>query len=495
MSQTHLEEQNQHQIRLAKLEELKGMGLNVYPSKFARTHKTYELHEEYASLENGVYTENNVALAGRIMSIRNSGMFIDMHDDSGKIQVYTDVKNAPVEILNILKNLDLGDFIGVHGIVRRTPRGELTVNTSKVELLSKALLPMPDTYYGLNDVETRYRQRYIDLIVNENSRHVLRARSIIISGVRNVLIERGYLEVETPMLHPIAGGAIAKPFVTHHNALDMQLYLRIAPELYLKRLIVGGLSERVFEINRCFRNEGISTRHNPEFTSLELYEAYADYNDMMDISEAIIQRVCELTNKSMEITFGDKTINLQGPWPRKSMSELVKEHTGVDFMHITSNSEAHEVAKKLGVSLKGNEPWGKVMEVVFGEKVEHHLIQPIHVTDLPRDISPLAKCHHHDARITERFETYMNGWEISNGFSELNDPLDQKDRFLDQVQAKEDGDDEAHAMDHDFITALEYAMPPTGGLGIGLDRLTMILTNSHSIREVIAFPTLKHKHD
>ncbi|MBN9542524.1 MAG: lysine--tRNA ligase [Alphaproteobacteria bacterium] len=495
MSNSHSEEQSQHQVRLAKLEELKSLGINVYPSKFARTHKTVELHEVYASLENGVYTEDEVMVAGRVMSIRNSGMFIDLHDDSGKLQVYTDVKNAPEHVLQVLRNLDLGDFIGARGIVRRTPRGELTVNTLEVNLLSKALLPLPDSYYGLQDVETRYRQRYIDLIINENSRNVLRARSVIISGVRNYLLEHGFLEVETPMLHPIAGGAIAKPFVTHHNTLGIDLYLRIAPELYLKRLIVGGLSERVFEINRCFRNEGISTRHNPEFTSLELYQAYADYHDMISISEGIIQRVCELTNSSMQINFGDKVIDLSGPWPRKSMAELVREKTGVDFLTINSQTEAHEVAKRLGVHLKGNEPWGKVLETIFGEKVEHELIQPTHVTDLPRDISPLAKCKIDDPRLTERFETYMNGWEISNGFSELNDPMDQKDRFMQQVEAKDAGDDEAHEMDHDFITSLEYALPPTGGLGIGLDRLVMILTNSHSIREVIAFPTLKPKND
>ena len=482
---------DQHEIRLTKLNELQKLGVDVYPARFKRNSKTSSLHDKYKDLENAVVTEDLVSIAGRIMSIRNSGMFIDLHDDSGKIQVYTDIKQISPENYEIISRLDLGDFIGVTGIIRRTPRGELSVNMHEIAILAKALYPLPDKYYGLHDTEIRYRQRYIDLISNPESKNILIQRSIITSEIRNVLLSGGFLEVETPMLHHIAGGAIAKPFVTHHNALDIDLYLRIAPELYLKQLIVGGLSEKIFEINRCFRNEGISTRHNPEFTSLELYQAYADYNDMIAIAELIIKSVCKKANNNLVIKFGEIDIDFESNWQRRSMSDLVKEHTGIDFIAIKSDEKAREAAKSLGIELKGYETWGKVLEIVFGEKAEHHLIQPTHVTDLPKDISPLSKAHLHDPRLTERFETYIFGWEIANGFSELNDPIEQRERFMQQMQDRDSGNDEAHSMDEAFLTALSYGMPPTGGLGIGIDRLVMIMTNSHSIREVIAFPTLK----
>lgn len=488
-----LKDHNYYQIRLAKLEELKSLGIEVYPSIASRTHKAEDLHKGYQNLENGITTQDNVAICGRIMSIRNSGMFIDLYDDSGKIQIYSDLKNLTQINLQILNNLDIGDFISVSGIVRRTPRGELTINSKDFTLLAKALLPFPEKYHGLSDIEMRYRQRYIDLIANPESKVVLLKRSKIISKIRNILLEKDFLEVETPMLHPIAGGAIAKPFLTHHNALSTNLYLRIAPELYLKKLIIGNLSEKIFEINRCFRNEGISTRHNPEFTSLELYQAYADYTKMMEVAEDIIKSVCQEVNNTLQVKFLDKELDFSAPWPRKSMASLVKEITSVDFMEIKTDAEACKVARSLGVSVTGKESWGKVLEMVFGEKVEEYLIQPIHVTHLPKDISPLSKVDPKDSRLTERFETYINGWEISNGFSELNDPIDQRERFLQQVQSKEGGDEEAHEMDEDFLTSLNYAMPPTGGLGIGIDRLVMIMTNSSSIREVIAFPTLKPK--
>lgn len=484
-------ENEQELTRLKKLETIRKEGINPFPSKVKRTHKNADIHAKYEYLEKGNLTEDIVTVAGRVMSIRNNGMFIDLFDDSGKIQIYSDIKNHQDTI--ILENLDIGDFVEITGLIRRTPRGELTVNSTRIRLLAKAMLPLPEKHHGLVDVETRYRQRYVDLISNEKSRDTLLKRCLVISHFRETLNDLGFLEVETPMLHPIAGGAIAKPFVTHHNTLDMRLYLRIAPELYLKRLIVGGLSEKLYEINRCFRNEGISTRHNPEFTSLELYQAYADYNNMIDIAEHLIKQTCQRLHNAETVEFNGKTISFEGPFSRKSMVQLVFEKTGIDFMQIHTAEEARQKAKEIGVKLKGNEPWGKVVEIVFGERVEEDLIQPIHVTDLPTDISPLAKEQEGEPRLTERFETYINGWEIANGFSELNDPAVQHDRFLAQVQSKESGDEEAHDMDLDFINALKYAMPPTGGLGIGLDRLAMILTDSQSIREVIAFPTLKCK--
>lgn len=481
------------QIRLNKLDEVRKLGIEPYPSDFRKSAKAKDILTKHANLTPGEKTEDFVSVAGRVMSIRNSGMFIDLHDDSDKIQVFSHKSNLSELQQELLKTLDLGDIIGVKGIVRSTPRGEITVDSSEVILLSKSLLTLPEKYHGLQDVEIRYRQRYVDLIVNEKSREILRKRSAIISALRSYLVDLEFLEVETPMLHPIPGGAIAKPFITHHNTLDMELYLRIAPELYLKKLLVGGLSEKIFEINRCFRNEGISTRHNPEFTSIEIYQAYVSFEEMIDLTENVINSIVKKVNGSNEVTYGDKTLHFTSPWKRDSMSNLVLEKTGVDFMKIHSNEEAREAATKLGVKIEKSFGWGKSLEAVFAEKVEDSLIDPIHITHLPTEISPLAKVCSHDPRITERFETYINGWEIANGFSELNDPIDQHNRFKQQDAARSAGDDEAHHIDLDFITALEYAMPPAGGLGIGLDRLVMILTNSLSIREVIAFPTMRHK--
>jgi lysyl-tRNA synthetase class 2 len=477
--------------RMSKFEALVKEGINPFPSKVERTHKNADIHAQYEHLENGQETTDDVIVVGRVMSMRNSGMFIDIYDVTGKIQIYSSIEDNPHQL--IFDNLDIGDFIEVLGNVKRTKRGEISICSKRIKMIAKALLPLPEKHHGLVDVETRYRQRYVDLISNELSRTTLLQRSRIISNCRKILEEKGFLEVETPMLHPIAGGAIAKPFVTFHNALDSNFYLRIAPELYLKRLIVGGLSENIFEINRCFRNEGISTRHNPEFTTLELYKAYADYQDMIDITEAIVKDACQKLHNTEIIEFGETTLNFEGKWRRVSMIDLVKEKTGIDFLTIHTDAEAQEKARSIGVKIKGNEPWGKIVEMIFGEKAEKDLIQPTHVTDIPADISPLSKEREDDPRLTERFETYINGWEIANGFSELNNPMVQHDRFAAQVNSKEAGDDEAHSMDHDFINALKYAMPPTGGLGIGLDRLCMLLTNSPSIREVIAFPTLKHK--
>lgn len=477
--------------RLNKLKAIREMGLNAYPSKFEKSHWTGDILEKYNSLEAGEETQDSVRVAGRIMAMRNSGMFIDLHDYKGKIQVFSHKDILAEEDLPLLKQLDVGDIIGVEGTVRRTPRGEITINATRVTHLSKALIPLPEKYHGLTDVEVRYRQRYIDLIMNAQTRHTLQTRARIVAEIRRFLVERDFSEVETPMLHPIAGGAVAKPFTTYHNTLDTNLYLRIAPELYLKRLIIGGLSEKVFEINRCFRNEGISTRHNPEFTTLELYEAYADYNDMITLTETLVASVVEKIHGSTKLTYQEKEIDFTPPWPRKGMLDLVFQETKIQFLDFDSLEEAKKTAQSLQVDVSACDCWGKVVEAVFAEKVEPNLIQPTHVTDYPRDISPLAKVHPENDRLTERFETFINGWEVANAFSELVDPIDQSARFEEQVTAKEGGDEEAHAMDKDFITALEHAMPPTGGLGVGIDRLVMLLTDSPSIRDVIAFPTLR----
>jgi lysyl-tRNA synthetase class 2 len=482
------------QSRLVKLKSLLEKGIHPYPSTFRSTHSLKTIQESYQHLENGQETQDTVIVSGRLYTIRNSGMFMDLRDPFTKIQVFCHDNETPAEAMALLPLLDMGDFIGVEGIVRRTPRGELTINARKITFLGKALLPMPEKYHGLTDVETRYRQRYLDLLINEEARVTLRQRNALMTALRQFLTGQGFMEVETPMLHPIAGGALARPFKTHHNALDMELFLRIAPELYLKRLIVGGLSDKIFEMNRCFRNEGLSTRHNPEFTQVELYWAYADYNDMMDLTEQAIQSVAQVVFETTDRTFGDQTLSFKAPWVRKSMCGLIEEKTQKNFLMYHSAQEAIQAAKEIGVSVKPGSSWGKVVEAVFEHHVEGTLIQPTHVTELPLDISPLAKQHPHDPRLTERFESFINGWEVANGFSELNDPLDQRERFEQQLHNRDAGDDEAHAMDDDFICSLEYGLPPTGGLGIGIDRLAMLMTNSHSIRDVIAFPTMRPVH-
>ncbi|HLY56895.1 MAG TPA: lysine--tRNA ligase [Stellaceae bacterium] len=479
------------QSRLEKLEALKRLGINAYPYGFAPSAAAAELQQRYADLAPDEKTEVEVAVAGRIRTIRNSGMFIDLHDNTGKIQIFCHKQFLSPEQLELVRLLDIGDMLGVTGLVRRTKAGELTVDARRIEILAKALLPLPEKYHGLQDVETRYRQRYLDLIMNPETRATLRARSAIVTTLRTAMIERGFLEVETPMLHTLAGGASARPFVTHHNALDMDLYLRIAPELHLKRLIVGGLADAVFEINRNFRNEGISPRHNPEFTMMELYKAYADYNDMAELAESLFERAAVAATGGTKVTYGDHQIEFRGPYPRRSMTELVRDETGADFLTIDGADAARAAARALQVPLEGNEPWGNVVEAVFGHRVEHRLIHPTIVTDLPRDISPLAKVHRHDPRLTERFEIFVNGIEIANAFSELTDPLDQFDRFAAQLDRREGGDEEAQPFDTDYVTALEYGLPPTGGMGIGIDRLVMLLTNSASIRDVIIFPTMR----
>jgi lysyl-tRNA synthetase, class II len=478
-------------VRIGKRDRLKALGFEPYPYSFERTHEAEDLERRYGGLAAGAETEDRVRVAGRIRAMRNSGMFIDLHDASGKIQIFCHQDLVGSEGTEIVRLLDIGDLIGVEGLVRRTPRGELTINASAVTVLAKALRPLPEKYHGLADVELRYRQRYLDLIMNPQSRDTLRLRSRVVAAIRRFLPARGYLEVETPMMHTIPGGASAKPFVTHHNALDLDLYLRIAPELHLKRLVVGGLADKVFEINRNFRNEGISPRHNPEFTMLELYEAYVDYTAMMALTEQLITTVAEAVLGKLRIEYTGTAIDLSPPWPRRSMTELVHAATGVDFLAIDDAAAAREAAASLGATLAGGENWGQALEATFAARVEDTLIQPIHVTGFPRDISPLAKADRNDRRLVERFETYIYGWEIANAFSELNDPQDQRERFEAQMRARALGDEEAQPPDEDYVTALEYGLPPCGGLGIGIDRLVMLLTDSPSIRDVIAFPTLR----
>jgi len=479
--------------RLAKLEELRRLGCNPYPNEFARDTEARDLERRYAALAPGAETADRVAVAGRIRAIRNSGMFVDLHDASGKIQVFNHKTNLAAEEFALVRLMDLGDIIGVEGFVRRTPRGELTVNSQRVVMLAKALLPLPEKFHGLADLEMRYRQRYLDLIMSEESRLTLRRRSEIVAALRRRLLAHGYLEVETPMLHAIPGGASAKPFVTHHNALDLELYLRIAPELHLKRLLVGGLSEKLFEINRNFRNEGLSPRHNPEFTSLELYAAYVDYRAMMGLAEELIAGVAADVLGATRISYGGRDIELAPPWPRRSMAELVQERTGIDFLAIDDDVAARRAARSLGAEVHETSGWGRALEAAFGATVENDLVSPVHVTGFPREVSPLAKADPADARLTERFETYINGWEVANAFSEINDPQDQRARFEAQMRDRAQGDEEAQRLDEDFVAALEYGMPPAGGLGIGIDRLVMLLTDSPSIRDVIAFPTLRPK--
>ncbi len=481
------------QARIDKLDSWRKLGMNPFPHHFDKSHTNAELQTQYQVLENGVETEDRVSVAGRVMALRNSGMFIDLQDPSGKIQVFSHKENLSPEQMEALKLVDIGDIIGAEGTIRRTPRGELSVKNTAFRILGKSVLPLPEKYHGLTDIETRYRQRYLDLIMNPESRETLVKRSKIVSEIRKLLESKGFLEVETPMLQTIAGGAAAKPFVTHHNTLDIDMYLRIAPELYLKRLIVGGISEKVFELNRNFRNEGISPRHNPEFTMLELYQAYADYHDMMDLTEEIVTTAAQNVLGTLKITFQGQEIDLTRPWARKTMIECVKEATGVDFSEIKTDADARDKARELLVEVEDYETWGSVVEQIFEERVEDKLIQPIHIIDYPREISPLAKEHRDNPRLVERFETRINGWEVSNAFSELNNPLDQRERFEAQLEQREHGDDEAHQMDEDYVTALEYGMPPAGGLGVGIDRLIMLLTDSANIRDVIAFPTLKPK--
>ena len=478
--------------RLAKLKTLQEKGYNPYPYKFEPNAYAADLQEKYKDLETGADTEDRVTIAGRAMAVRNSGMFIDLKDKSGKIQVFCHKNHLPEEDLERLKCLDVGDIVGVTGYIRRTPRGELSVAAEKFDIIAKSLQPLPEKFHGLTDVEARYRQRYVDFIMNDDSRKIFETRCRITSAIRRYFEEHGFLEVETPMLHPIMGGANAKPFITHHNALDMDLYLRIAPELYLKRLVVGGF-DRVFEIGRNFRNEGIDKSHNPEFTALEAYQAYADYNTMAELIPDLLAYVAKSVLGTTEVEFNGHKIDLGKPFARKSIVDLVKEYAGIDLMQAKTLEEAQAMAKSAGVDASECTSWGKVVQEVFDAKVETNLIDPILVMDMPRDVSPLAKTHRSNPRLVEHFDAYVAGMEMGCAYSELSNPLEQRERFEAQVAAREAGDDEAQMLDEDFVTALENGFPPSGGMGMGIDRLAIFLTGAETIRDVIAFPTLRKR--
>ena len=488
---TETEINEQRQVRIEKMQKMMEAGIKPFGHRFAWTHHAQEIAEQLDALEAG---ETEVKLAGRIMAIRGHGKtaFLDLMDKSGKIQLYVRKDVLGEENYALVKLMDIGDIIGVTGTAFRTHMGEVSIRTLGLEILSKALRPLPEKWHGLKDVEMRYRQRYVDLIVNPDVRQTFMQRSYIIRSVREILDNRDFLEVETPIMHSIAGGAAARPFITYHNALDMDLYLRIAPELYLKRLIVGGL-ERVYELGRVFRNEGIDIKHNPEFTMVEIYQAYADFNDLMDLTETIVSQTAQKVLGTMKITYEGTEIDFTPPWERLTMIEAVAKYTGVDFTDVTDIAIAREMADSIKVPYKENFGVGKIINACFDEHVEDKLIQPTFITGHPKEISPLAKSSEANPEITDRFEGYVYGRELCNGFTELNDPLDQKERFLKQVEERENGDEEANMMDEDFVTALEYGLPPTGGLGIGIDRLVMFLTNSTSIRDVLLFPHMRQK--
>lgn len=478
--------------RLAKLRTLQEKGYNPYPYKFVPNAFAADLQEKYKDLEAGVDTEDRVTIAGRAMAVRNTGMFIDIKDRSGKIQAFCHKNHLSEEELERLKCLDVGDIVGISGYVRRTPRGELSIAAEKFDIIAKSLQPLPEKFHGLTDIEARYRQRYVDFIMNDESREIYRKRCAITSAIRRYFEENGFLEVETPMLHPIMGGANAKPFVTHHNTLDMDLFLRIAPELYLKKLVVGGF-DKVFEIGRNFRNEGVDKTHNPEFTALEAYQAYADYNDMAELIPSLLAYVAKAVNGTTKITVNGTEIDLAQPFVRKSMLELVKDATGIDFLEAKDVEEAKALAKSIGVDASDCISWGKVVSEVFDERVEANLIQPTLVMDMPRDISPLAKTHRSNPRLVEHFDAYVAGMEMGCAYSELSNPLEQRERFEAQSADREKGDDEAQMLDEDFVNALENGFPPSGGMGMGVDRLAILLTGAETIRDVIAFPTLRRK--
>ncbi len=470
--------------RLDKYEELKEKDLTKYGEKFETTHKSVEIENKFEKLE-----DKKVVIAGRLLAVRTHGKasFADLMDMEGKIQLYISVDDVGEERYEFFQDLDMGDIVGIEGIVFKTNRGQVTLKVKKFSLLTKSLRPLPEKFHGLKDKDLRYRQRYLDLIVNPEVKETFLQRSEIIRKTRKFFEDKGFLEVETPMMHPVPGGATARPFVTHHNTLDMDLYLRIAPELYLKRLIVGGF-EKVFEINRNFRNEGMSYKHNPEFTMMELYEAYADYEDMMEITQELVSKVADQVVGTTTITYEDTEIDLSPPWNKIKMVDAVKEYTGFDYYSFSNDSQARKAARELGVEIEDGATKGEVLNNIFEEKVEEKLIQPTFVLDYPLDVSPLAKRKENESDFTYRFEAFIFAREIANAFSELNDPVEQRKRFEKQI---EKNDDLTRMLDEDFIKALEYGMPPTGGLGIGLDRLIMLLTDSSSIRDVILFPTMR----
>ena len=486
---TEIEINEQMQNRIDKMHKIEEHGWRPFGHRFEWTHRSADVKEQFEALAEA---EAEVKLAGRVMAIRGHGKtcFMDMQDKTGRMQLYVRKDVLGEEDYSLVKMMDIGDTIGVTGIPFRTHMGEISIKVVKMEMLSKSLRPLPEKWHGLKDIETRYRQRYVDLIVNPEVRDTFVKRSQIIRSVREVLDSHDFLEVETPILNTIAGGAAARPFISYHNALDMQVYMRIAPELYLKRLIVGGM-DRVYELGRVFRNEGIDNRHNPEFTSVEIYQAFADYRDMMDLTEEVVVKTALKVLGTTKITYEGVEIELASPWKRISMIDAVKEYSGKDFTNVTDLEEARAIAKELNVAIEPTFGIGKIINACFEEYVEDKLIQPTFITGHPKEISPLAKSNPDNPEITDRFEAYIYGREICNGFTELNDPIDQRERFLKQVEERANGDEEANMMDEDFVNALEYGLPPTGGLGIGIDRLVMFLTDSSTIRDVLFFPTMK----
>ena len=476
-------------IRREKLEELQQQGKDPFEiTKFIKTHSSGDIRNNYETLE-----QKDVTIAGRLMAKRIMGKasFCHIQDEKGKIQCYVSTNDLGEENYKEFKTYDIGDIVGITGFVFKTKTEEISVHAKKISLLAKSLRPLPEKFHGLKDTDLRYRQRYVDLIVNPEVKETFLLRTKLIKEIRRILDEKGYLEVETPILNTILGGANARPFITHHNTLDIDMYLRIANELYLKRLIVGGF-EKVYEMGRMFRNEGMDIKHNPEFTCIELYSAYQDYHDMMDITEEIISTMAKNVLGTTKITYQGTEIDLTPGWRRITMIDSIKEETGIDFNEINTDEEAMQVAKKLGVEIDPIKTTrGEIINQIFEAKVEETLIQPTFICDYPVEVSPLTKRKPSDKRLTERFELFIGAREYANAYSELNDPIDQYGRFLKQVEAREAGDEEANMMDDDFIMALEYGMPPTGGLGIGVDRLIMLLTDSVSIRDVLLFPTMK----
>jgi lysyl-tRNA synthetase class 2 len=478
--------------RRRKVDALWEAGINPYPNDFKPTHTSADLFNEYGAIQDIPEQATTFVVAGRIIARRSFGKaaFVQLQDRKGRMQIYVRKDVLGDEAFENFDSFDIGDIVGAEGWPFRTKTGDLSLHVTSIRLMTKSLLPLPEKFHGLTDVETRYRQRYVDLIVNPEAREVFINRSKVINLIREFMVKNDFLEVETPMMHQIPGGATARPFVTHHNALDMQLYLRIAPELYLKRLVVGGF-ERVFEINRNFRNEGISIRHNPEFTMMEFYQAYATFEDLMDYTEKLLCHVAMELLGTLELSYQGHTISFNRPWKRLTVLEAILEYGDIDAKNLADRDLAYAYAKSIGLDLPEDIGYGKLVTEIFEEVAETKLIQPTFITAYPTEVSPLSRKNDGDPEIVDRFELFIAGRELANAFSELNDPVDQKERFLAQVAAKDKGDEEAHYMDEDYIRALEYGMPPTAGEGIGIDRLVMLLTDSASIRDVILFPQLR----
>jgi len=483
------------QQRQEKLERLRAQGINPYPHRYHRSHTTEEARELLKQKEQGLAQAEEVNVAGRITAVRRMGKssFVDISDGSGKIQLlFQDIGRFDEKLRNLFKDLDIGDIIGVRGNMLRTKSGEPTIGVDSFTLLAKSLKPLPEKWHGLSDTDTRYRQRYLDLIANPETKNTFKVRSQVISAIRQFLNGRGFLEVETPVLQPSAGGALAQPFVTHHHALNRALYLRIALELHLKRLIVGGF-DKVYELGRIFRNEGISTKHNPEFTMLESYEAYADYNDVMTMLEEMIYHLSQQVLGRDKVEFAGSTISLKPPWPRLELRQAIIEYTGIDFEEFPDTDSLRNKMREMDIEVDPEKDRGRLIDELLTTFVEPSLTQPTFLVDYPIEMSPLAKTKPDNERLVERFEAFAGGMEIANAFTELNDPIEQRRRFIKQQKERKAENDIAETIDEDFLTALEYGMPPTGGLGVGIDRLVMLLTNQPSIREVILFPQLKEK--